>query len=55
MRAPQLHGRETAFRWRKPGSTDLTEELAFGAVILVKERFRGVAARAMAVVRDSAS
>ena len=55
VRAPQLHGRETAFRWRKPGGTDLTEELAFGAVILVKERFRGVAARAMAVVRDSAS
>ena len=53
VRAAQLHGREAAFR-RKPGRTDLAEELAFGAVILVKERFRGVTARAGAVVRDIA-
>ena len=53
VRAAQLHGREAAFR-RKPGRTDLAEELAFGAVILVKERFRGVTAWAGAVVRDIA-
>ena len=53
VRAVQLHGREAAFR-RKPGRTDLAEELAFGAVILVKERFRGVTAWAGAVVRDIA-
>ena len=54
VRAPQLYGREAAFSWRKPGSTDLTEELAFGAVILVKKGFRGVTAWAMAVVRNIA-
>ena len=53
VRAAQLHGREAALR-RKPGRTDLAEELAFGAVILVKERFRGVTAWAGAVVRDIA-
>ena len=53
VRAAQLHGREAAFR-RKPGRTDLAEELAFGAVILVKERFRGVTAWAGAVVREIA-
>ena len=52
VRAAQLHGREAAFRRRKSGSTDLTEELAFGAVIPVKKRFRGVTAWAGAVVRD---
>ena len=54
VRAAQLHGREAAFSWRDSGSTDFTEELAFGAVILVKERFRGITAWAVAVVRDIA-
>ena len=54
VRAAQLHGREAAFSWRESGSTDFTEELAFGAVILVKERFRGITAWAVAVVRDIA-
>lgn len=54
VRAPQLHGREAAFGGGKPGGTDLAEELAFGAVILVKERFRGVTAWAVAVVRNIA-
>ena len=54
VRAAQLHGREAAFSRRKPGSTDLAEELAFGAVILVKERFRGATAWAGVVVRDIA-
>lgn len=53
VRAAQLHGREAAFR-RKPGRTDLAEELAFGAVILVKERFRGATVWAGVVVRDIA-
>ena len=54
VRTPQLHGREAAFSRGKLGSTDLTEELTFGAVILVKKRFRGVTPGAMAVVRDIA-
>ena len=54
MRAPQLHGREAAFSWRKPGRTDLTEELSFGAVIPVKKRLRGVTAWADAAVRNIA-
>ena len=52
--AAQLQGREAAFSRRKPGRTDLAEELPFGAVILVKKRFRGVTAWAGAVVRDIA-
>ena len=54
VRAAQLYGRETAFGRRKPCSTDLTEELPFGTVIPVKERFRGITAWAGAVVRDIA-
>ena len=54
VRTPQLQGREAAFGGGKPGSTDLAEELAFGAVILVKERFGGITAWAGAVVRDIA-
>ena len=54
VRAAQLQGREAAFSRRKPGRTDLAEELPFGAVILVKKRFRGVTAWAGAVVRDIA-
>ena len=54
VRAAQLQEREAAFSRRKPGSTDLAEELPFGAVILVKKRFRGVTAWAGAVVRDIA-
>ena len=54
VRAAQLHGREAAFSRRKPGSTNFTEELSFGAVILVKKLFRGVTTWAGAVVRDIA-
>ena len=54
VRAPQLHGREAAFSWREPGSTDLTEKLPFGAVILVKKRFRCVTAWTGAVIRNIA-
>ena len=52
--AAQLHGREAALGGGESGRTDLTGELAFGAVILVKEEFRGITAGAAAVVRDIA-
>ena len=52
--AAQFHGREAAFRRRKPGSADLAEELAFGAVIPVKEWFGGITTRTGAAVRDVA-
>ena len=48
----QLHGREAAFSRRKPGSADLAEELASGAVILVKEWLWGITTWTGAVVRD---
>lgn len=54
VRAAQLHGREAAFSWRKPGRTDLTEELSFGAVIPIKERLWGITAWAGAAVRGIA-
>ena len=52
--AAQLYGRESAFSRRKPCGTDLTEELTFGTVILVKERFRCMTAGAGAAIRDIA-
>jgi len=50
--AAQFHGGETAFIWGEPGGADLAEKLAFGTVILVKERFWRVTARASAVIRN---
>jgi len=52
--ASQLYRRKTAFRRGEPGGTDLAEELAFGAVVLVEEGFWGTAARAGAGIRDIA-
>ena len=48
----QLHGGEAAFVRGEPGGTDLAEELAFGAVVPVKEGLWGIAAGAGAAVRD---
>ena len=50
--AAQFHGREAALSRRKPGSADLAEELAFGAVIPVKEWLWGVTTWTGAVLRD---
>lgn len=52
VRASQLHGREAAFGGGKSGGTDFAEKLSFGTVILVEERFRGITAWAVAVVRN---
>ena len=52
VRTAQLHGREAAFVGGEPGGTDLAEELSFGAVVPVKERFWGITARAGAAVWD---
>ena len=52
MWAAQLYRRKTAFRRGEPGGTDLAEELAFGAVVLVEEGFWGITAWAGALVRD---
>ena len=54
VRAAQLARRKAAFSRRKPCGTDLTEDLALGAVIFVKERFRGVAAWAGTGIWDVA-
>ena len=54
VRAAQLYGRESAFGRRKPCGTDLTEELPFGTVILVKEGFWCMTAGAGAAIRDIA-
>ena len=48
----QLYGREAAFGRRKPCCADLAEELSFGAVIPVKERFRCITTGAGAAIRD---
>ena len=48
----QLHGGETALIRGEPCGTDLAEELAFGAVVPVKERLWGIAAWAGAAVGD---
>ena len=52
MGATQFHGRETAIHRREPCGADLTEDLAFRAIILVKKGFGGIAAGTGAVVRD---
>ena len=44
MRTSQFYGRESAFIRRESGIADLTQELAFGTVVLVEKRFRGIAA-----------
>ncbi len=54
VRAAQLYGGEAAFGGRKPCSTDLTEEMLFGAVILVKKRFRCVTVGEGTAIRDIA-
>ena len=50
MRTSQFYGRESAFIRRESGIADLTQELAFGTVVLVEKRFRGIAAGAGAGV-----
>ena len=52
--AAQFQGREAAFGGGKPGGADLTEQLAFGTIILVKKWLRGITAWAGTVVRDIA-
>lgn len=52
--AAQLHGREAAFIRGKACTADLAEELAFGAIVLVEEGLRGIAAGAGTGVRDGA-
>lgn len=52
MRAAQFYRREAAFRRGEFRSTDFAEELAFLAIVFVKEWFRGTAEGAGAVVRD---
>ena len=52
--AAQLYGREAVFVGGKPCGTDLTEELSFGTVILVKKGFGCITAGAGAAIRDIA-
>lgn len=54
MRTSEFHGRETTFERRKTGITDFAEELPFGTVILIEERFRSITTRTATTVRDIA-
>lgn len=54
MGTVQLQGRETIFVRGERSITGLAQELPFGTIVLVEKRFRGIAARAGAVVRDVA-
>ena len=50
--AAQLYGRKLAFIGWKSGIADLAQELVFGAVVLVEERFWCITTRAGTGVRD---
>ena len=45
---------EPVFFWRKGSRADLAQDLAFGAVVFIQVWFRGIAARACAIIRDIA-
>ena len=53
MRTSQLYGREPAFIRRKSGITDFTQELSFGTVVLLEERFWCITTRAGAGIIES--
>ena len=54
MRTSEFHGRETTFERRKTRIADFAEELPFGTVILIEERFRSITTRTATTVRDIA-
>ena len=54
VRTAQFKRRMPILNRRKPGLTDFTHDLAFGAVVLIQIDFRSVATRAFTVVIDIA-
>ena len=54
VRTAQFKRRMHILNRRKPGLTDFTHDLAFGAVVLIQIDFRSVATRAFTVVIDIA-
>ena len=52
MGASEFHGGESAVPRRESRAADFAKELAFGPVVFVEKRLRGIAAWAGAVIRD---
>ena len=48
----QFHGGEAAFIRREPGGADFAEELAFGTIVFVQKRLRGITAWTAAIIRN---